>query len=292
VRVLVTGASGLLGGRLALLLARDHAVVAARHETPLPAGLDAVTFDLLSPASIAETVVQSQAEAVVHSAAFADADRCEADPALAHRANVVACEALARACRTHGVRLLALSTDLVFGGDAAPARETDDPQPILVYGRTKLDGERAVLDGCPGAAVVRVALVHGRGHGRRGTASESIAWQLAAGRTPRLFVDQFRTPVDAESVADLLQRLLASDAHGVFHAGGPERMSRHDLGLRVAASLGASPGQIVALRQDEAPQAAPRPRDVSLDCTRAHAVGWRPRPVAAGVALDRRGPDA
>ena len=86
--------------------------------------------------------------------------------------------------------------DLVFGGDRAFSDERTGTGPLGVYGRTKREGEEALLASDPTAAVIRVALVAGRGHGARGTVSEGVAWALQMGRTVRLFADEYRTPVD------------------------------------------------------------------------------------------------
>jgi dTDP-4-dehydrorhamnose reductase len=139
--------------------------------------------------------------AVVHCAALADADACERDPEAARRQNVSACESLARTCAARGLRLIAISTDLVFSGERPFWLETDDTRPASAYGRTKREGEQAVLALCPGAAVGRVALVSGRAHGAP-SSTESIAWALRAGRPLRLFTDQYRTPVGSESIAN------------------------------------------------------------------------------------------
>jgi dTDP-4-dehydrorhamnose reductase len=242
-----------------------------------------VPLDLQQPASFAAALDRARPDAVVHSAALADVDRCEREPALAWMCNVDAPAALARLCHARGITLVALSTDLVFAGDRGSLREDDPARPALAYGRTKLAGEEAVLGEHAGAAVIRVALVYGRGHGERATASESIAWSLRAGRPVRLFTDQVRTPVDAESVADAIERILGGGHGGRFHLGGPERVTRYDLGLRVAARLGLPAHLIEAVRQADTPH-RPRPADVSLDHTRARDVlGWRPRPLDVAI---------
>jgi dTDP-4-dehydrorhamnose reductase len=291
VRVLVTGAGGLLGGRLASLLSSWVEVVAGRRSSPGPAGLPEQALDILSASSIEAALETARPEAVLHSAALADADRCEADPALAEAANVKACETLARACRRRGIRLVAVSTDLVFDGRRPFVLESDPAVPILVYGRTKLLGEQAVLDEAPGSAVVRVALVHGRGHGRRGTASEAVEWALRAGRPLRLFTDQFRTTVDPESVADAVRRILDRGGSGRYHLGGPERLSRLELGLRVAALRGLPVESLEAITQAGHPLRPPRPDDVSMDASRARReLDWTPRPLDAGILEGRSRP--
>ncbi|HET9315467.1 MAG TPA: sugar nucleotide-binding protein [Vicinamibacteria bacterium] len=287
-RLLVTGAGGLLGGRLAELLSRAHTVIAGVHVSRPPDGLETVPIDLLQPTSIEAAFDDARPDAVLHCAALADADRCEADPELALRMNVHATDRLAVLCARRGARLVALSTDMVLGGDKAFSSEADAALPRQVYGRTKQAAEAAVLARSSAAVVVRVALVHGRGHGPRRTASESIADALRSGRRLRLFTDQHRTPVDPESVAAAVASLLASRAGGVFNVGGPERLSRHELGLRVAKLLGLPAGLIDPVTQPEPPQGARRPADVSLDSSRARReLGFAPRPLDLGVRESR-----
>jgi dTDP-4-dehydrorhamnose reductase len=288
--VLLTGAGGLLGGRLAVLLAADgFVVVGARHTAPLPEGISAVPLDLLDPASLEKVLDATAIDAVVHSAVL-QSEACEARPHDAEALNHRAPESLARACRARGLRLLALSTDMVFAGDRAFLREEDATGPLQTYGRTKLAGEEALLAAHPDAAVVRLALVVGRGHGPRATASESIAWALRAGRRLRLFTDEYRTPVDPESIAQGIAHLLRGTASGRFHLAGAERISRFELGRRVAAILGLSPEAIEAARQAEHPGPA-RPPDLSLDITRARTIlGFSPRPLDEALREGRAGP--
>jgi dTDP-4-dehydrorhamnose reductase len=199
---------------------------------------------------------------------------------------------VASACAGRGIRLVALSTDLVFGGESAPYVETDPPRPLSVYGRTKREGEQTVLAEFPAAAVARVALVYGRGHGARGTASESVAWALRAGRPATLFTDEQRTPVDAVSVAEATLRLLSGTASGVFHLGGPERLSRFELGRRVARALGLPEAGLRPSAQAEYKGSDPRPADVSLDIGRARReLGWEPRPVEEALREGRDAPE-
>jgi dTDP-4-dehydrorhamnose reductase len=287
-RILVTGAAGLLGGRLAELLASFTAydVIAMRHHAPVPAGLAAVDGDLLDLGALERAVETARPDAILHSAALADADRCEAEPDLARRCNVEASAELARLCQARGLRLIALSTDLVLGGDVAFSVEDQRARPVLVYGRTKLGAEEEILDESPHAVVLRVALVIGRGYGPRATASEAIAAALLAGRRPRLFDDQFRTPIDPESVAAAVRSVLERSAAGRFHLGGAERLSRYALGQRVAQVLGLR-GSFEKVSQSS--QSVRRPADASLDSSRARReLGWMPRPLDDAIRDGRR----
>jgi len=285
-RILVTGASGLLGGRLAEVLARSHDVIAMRHAAPVPSGLDVVDGDLLDGQALERAFDVARPDAVLHSAAIADPDRCDREPELAHRLNVEASGEVARRCGRRGLRLVALSTDLVFDGERALSSEEVPPRPILLYGRTKLEAEGAVLAASPDAVILRVALVIGRGYGPRRTATEAVAATLAAGGRPRLFHDQYRTPIDPDSVADAVARVFARPVSGRFHVGGAERISRYELGRRVARVLGL-PEELEPT--DEASQAVRRPPDASLDSGRARReLGWEPRPLDDAIRDGRR----
>jgi dTDP-4-dehydrorhamnose reductase len=288
-RVLVTGAGGLLGGRLAALLHERGLDVTAAHRQALPPpGPRAVAAELDGAPSVEALLDETRPEAVVHAAVLSRADDCENRPDAADLVNARLPGLVARACGERGIRLVALSTDLVFSGDRSFSSERDATVPGNVYGRSKLAGERAVLEACPAAAVARVALVLGRGHGSRATSSESIAQALRAGRPQKLFTDEFRTPIDPESVADALARLLAGSQAGVFHLGGPERLSRFELGERVARAFGLPTRGLVPALQAEHQGPDRRAPDASLDSGRARReLGWQPRPLDAAIREGR-----
>jgi dTDP-4-dehydrorhamnose reductase len=289
-RLLVTGAGGTVGGRLAEVLARSHDVTALVHRAAAPTGLRTAVADLIEPGHIERLLDECRPEAVVHCAAFSNADACEREPEAAQRLNVFVPEGLGRSCERRGIRLIALSTDLVLDGNRALSAET---VPIaatgLVYGRTKRAGEQAVLAASDRHVVLRIPLMVGRGHGVRGTSSEAVLWALRARQRPRLFTDQFRSPTDPESLADLIGCCLASGAAGLFHGGGGERVSRYELGVRVARLFALDPSAIEATASADQP--LPRPRDASLDSGRAlRELGWRPRALDEALLESRPQP--
>lgn len=293
-RLLVTGAGGLLGGRLAAeLLALGHDVLAVHRRGAPPRGLRAAAAELLDEPALARLLDEERPDAVVNAAAISRAEGCAERPADAEAVNARLPGAIARSCRARGIGVVAISTDLVFDGEAAPYREEDPALPLSLYGRTKLAGERAVLEAHPGAAVARLALVCGLGHGPRGTSTESVAWSLRAGRPVSLFVDEHRTPIDARSLADAVSRILARGRGGVFHVGGRERVSRYDLGLRVARAFGLDPVLVRPARQADHRGPEARPADVSLDVGRARAeLGFEPRGLDEALRESREAPPA
>jgi len=285
----VTGAGGLLGGRLAALLhGQGFDVTAAhRHRAP-PVGPAPLRVDLAGAPDVERMLDEARPDGVVHAAVISRAADCETRPDEAERVNARLPGLLAEACAGRGLRLVALSTDLVFAGDRSFVSEADPPDPLNEYGRTKRAGEQAVLLGCPRSAVVRVALVLGRGHGSRATSSESVVQALRGGRRVTLFTDEYRTPVDPESVADALARLLQGAATGLFHLGGPERVSRYELGLRVARAFGLPVDGVVPAVQSEHQGPDRRAPDVSLDSSRARReLGYEPRPIDTAIQESR-----
>jgi dTDP-4-dehydrorhamnose reductase len=298
-RLLVTGAGGLLGGRLAAELqglalpdGRRSEVWAARHRAAVPPGLRALDLELGQPASLAAALNKAEPDVVVHAAVLGDADRCEREPELAWAVNALAAGQVAAACHARGLGLVALSTDLVFDDHDEPVDERVTPRPMQAYGRSKLAGEQAVREAHPEAAVVRVSLVCGRGHGPRASASESVLWALDAGQSPRLFVDQWRTPIDALSLARLVSSLGARRLGGLWHAGGPERLSRFELAERCVRLRGLDGAGLRPVRMAELRFTAARPGDVSLDSSRAQRVlGWQALPVDTALASSRCRPD-
>jgi dTDP-4-dehydrorhamnose reductase len=272
----------------ALLHERGLEVVAAHRRAPAPAGPESLAADLDGTNDVARLLDTARPDAVVHAAVLGRADECEARPDDAERVNARLPGLVARACRERGLRLIALSTDLVFDGSRPWSSEAAAPNPLHVYGHTKRAGEEAALEAHPEAAVARIALVLGRGHGARATSSESVLRALRAGRPVTLYTDEFRTPVDPESVTDAVARLLAARSSGLFHLGGPERISRYELGRRVARVFGLPEAGIVAARQADHPGPDRRAPDVSLDSARAEReLGWKARGLDTALAESR-----
>ncbi len=263
-------------------------MTAAHRRGAPPDGPRPLRADLAEPADVSRCFEEVRPDAVVHAAVLGRAEDCENRPDEAERVNARLPGWVAERCGERGLRLVALSTDLVFAGDRSFVTEQDAARPRNVYAQTKRAGEQAVLSACPRAAVARVALVLGRGHGPRGTSSESIARALRSGRSVRLYTDEYRTPVDAESVADAVARLLLATGSGLYHLGGAERVSRYELGVRVARALDLGSAGIVAAVLAEHPGPETRPPDVSLDSTRARReLGWLPRPLDAAIRDSR-----
>lgn len=279
--LLLTGANGFLGRRLQEGLSGAWRVVGASRTA---SGPGTAALDLADPASIARVFDTVRPSAVVHCGAVADPDAAERDPALARAVNADATRALARLCAGARARLIHLSTDLVFDGEKGDYDEDDAPNPLSVYGRTKLAAEEAALSLAPGAVALRVSACYGRPLGGRTCFVDQLRENLSAGKPVAGFVDQWRSPTCADGLAEVARRCLADpDLEGVFHWGGADRATRFDMAVLFARVMGYDETLIHPARAAEKRFLAPRPRDASLDSSRlAAALGLAPTPLKEG----------
>jgi len=262
----ITGAGGLIGSALVRSTARPTGWRAL--------GLSRAELELTDFAAVERRFRTEQPDAIIHCAAMSRSPQCQADPVGARLWNVEVTRHLAGLFA--GRRLIFLSTDLVFDGLTGGYDEDAPVRPLNLYAETKVEAEAWVRKD-PGHLVVRTSLNHGTSPtGDRGFNEEMVrAW--AAGRTLKLFTDEFRSPIPAESTARALWEFLPRDTGRILHVAGAERLSRWKIGQCLARSrVGpACPIEPGSLREY---QGAPRSPDTSLDCRRAQALLTFPLP--------------
>ena len=240
-----------------------------RHGDLLGVSLQAV--DLADSHAVARAFRAAHPDVVIHAAALARIADCHREPQRAQQINVTATAVLAEQCVHFGTRLVFVSTDLVFDGERGGYCEDDIPLPLSVYGRTKREAEE-IVRAVPQSVVARLSLLYGPSRNGRSSFFEEQMTALKSGRSIKLFTDEWRTPLDLTTAARALTALAVSEKTGTLHVGGPERLSRYEMGVRLAAALDADPSAIVAVTRAEAPAAEPRPRDTSLDSSRWQAA--------------------
>ncbi|MCX8109567.1 MAG: sugar nucleotide-binding protein, partial [Verrucomicrobiae bacterium] len=198
-KLLVTGAGGFVAGSVIAAALNEHEIHAVSRGNPILChpNLKWYTLDLLDTSSVAELFKQTDPHAVVHTAALANIDVCEKDPALARRINVEMTALVAEMSAKHGARLVYCSTDNVFDGRHAPYTENDEPCPVNVYGQTKSEAERLVMNVSRGAVVARLAFVVGLplfGNGE--SFLTRVIRAIVSGEKLCAPHDEYRTPID------------------------------------------------------------------------------------------------
>lgn len=283
-RILVTGASGLLGVNLALAASGEHEVVGVLHSQSLRgAPFHTVQADLLDANAPIRLLDEAEPEWVVHCAALANLDACEQQPELARRLNAELPGHLATACAQRKVRFLHVSTDAVFDGQKGDYAEDDPPQPLGVYGRTKLQGERAVQAAFPEAIIVRTVFFGWSLNGQRSLA-EKFYQHLASGEGMPGHTDRIFNPLMVTHLAEIILRMLAADLHGLYHAAAPDRLSKYEFGRAVAERFDLDPDLVISSRSDEAGLAATRAPNLTLNSAKLSAALGRPLPaIAEGI---------
>lgn len=286
---LLVGAGGFLGAWLARGLARAGPVLLAGRDPgrDLPPALAArlaeegalCALDAARPGALAALLDARAPRAVLLSAALARIADCARAPELARRLNAELPAEAARWCARAGARLVLVSTDLVFGGAPPPPAgfaEDAPPAPLHEYGRTKAEGERALLASDAPALVVRLPLLCGPSFGRGLGASDALVAAVARGERPLLFADEERTPLDVRDAARALVECLAGERRGVLHVAGPRRLSRLALGLLALRAAGLDQARaraaVRAATRAEAGLAHERAADVALDAALARAT--------------------
>jgi dTDP-4-dehydrorhamnose reductase len=265
-RVLVAGAGGLVGRAVASHCgARGDEVLAATHSS-----LD------IADASAVESVIQRfRPEAAINCAAWTDVDACESNAQKAFAVNAEGPENLAAACRRTGAQLITISTDYVFDGmKEGFYTQRDDPNPLSVYGKSKLEGERRAQTACSRTTIVRTGWIFGPG----GTNFLSKVIELSE-RGVRLnaISDSWGTPTYAVDLAKRLRELADVDVPGFYHVvNAGEGSTYYDFARESLERAGLDPSVVAPINAATLTRPAPRPRNSRLLCLLSEALGLEP----------------
>jgi dTDP-4-dehydrorhamnose reductase len=277
-RILVTGASGLLGLNLAMEAAKEHTVFGVvNHHRLNTEAFTHLQADLLAPGTAERLIDQTQPDWVIHCAALANLDDCEKDPVQAQQLNTEVPRKLAEIVARGGARLLHVSTDAVFDGLRGGYTEEDAPNPLSVYARTKLDGERAVAETNPDAIVARVNLFGWSLGGRRSLA-EFFFYNLSAGKPVMGFTDVYFCPLLANHLAHIFLDMLDLGLSGMYHTVSSECTSKYAFGVAIARKFGLDETLVRPTSVADGGLAAARSPNLSLRTDKLEQVLGAPPP--------------
>lgn len=271
-RLFVTGAGGMVGSYVPDVFKEWDLGL-----SDIVEGCERV--DVTDGDAVRRAVGRARPDVVLHLAAATDVDRCELEPEWAHRSNAVGTDNVARACQDVGATLVYISTGAVFGGDNPDGYiESDETGPVNVYARAKLEGERAVRARLSRSFIVRAGWMMGGG-ARDTKFVGKIAELVAAGRSPlRVVADMRGTPAYARDLLGVIERLLATDAYGLYHAANAGICTRYEMALAIRDALGRSDIIVEAVDSSAFPLVAARPRSEALRTVALERLGLAPRP--------------
>src|ERR1700730_4896057 len=276
-RLLLIGASGFLGAYAARRFPESFDIFTGSRAAVVDSR--SVQIDITDVSSVDATFQRVKPDAVLLLAALSDIDRCEAEPDLAFATNVRGPENVAHACARSNARLLFTSSAAVFDGSKHGYTEDDAPTPLSVYGETKARAEAAVLAILPSTIILRIALAIGFA-GKKGTNAmlENLSARWACGSPVATPTFEYRNPIDAAALSSFMLELMKhQDAHGIFHAGAKESISRYGLNLKLAERMG-YPSELVLAETHPAPGRAPRGLDHFLLTDKIRVVCNTPIP--------------
>jgi len=262
-KIIVTGACGLLGAHLMAACSRRHDVLGIdRHPWWGDQAFTVVAGDIAAPGVLADAMARFVPEVLIHCAAMVNVDACEQDPDQAYAGNAGLTRKVVRAAPP-GCLIVYVSTDSVFKGDEPYAREEHIPCPRTVYARSKLQGEWEVAQATGHHLILRTNF-YGWSSGRKKTFAEWLYNALVARQPITLFDDFFFTPIYVVDFVERLIHLIEGGYRGTFHLAGRDRVSKYEFGMFMAKVASLSVDQVRRGLLEQAGLRAPRPKDMSL----------------------------
>ena len=258
-RILVTGANGQLGNEMQVLAKENP-----QHTYFFT---DVNELDICDKKAVWAYIAENKIEMIVNCAAYTAVDRAEDDKELAYRLNCEAPKGMAEAAQAHGAAMIQVSTDYVFDGTAhIPYTEDCEPCPTSVYGSTKLDGERAVMEACQQAVVIRTAWLYST------FGNNFVKTMMRLGKERNslgVVFDQIGTPTYARDLARAIYAIINKGiVRGIYHFSDEGVCSWYDFTLAIHRMAGITTCSVKPLHTSEYPAKANRPHYSVLDKTK------------------------
>ena len=292
-KILITGANGLLGQKLITLLSHEdevEVVATSKGENVNILELPHYHFrplDISKPEEVSEVIADEQPDVIIHTAAMTNVDLCEQEKEKCWSVNVVAVTNLLEAAKKQGSFFIHLSTDFVFSGEKGPLDETAKAKPVNYYGKSKTEAELLVKQSGVDAAVIRTALVYGiTPHMSRSNLVLWVKKSLEEGQAIRVVDDQYRTPTLAEDLAQGCWLVAKHKATGIFHISDEEVYTPYEMALLVARHFKLDESLISRTDSQAFTQPARRPPRTGFIIEKAkQQLGYQPHSFEEGLAV-------
>lgn len=289
--ILVTGANGLVGQKIIEQLNEKPIQVIATGKGPsrIPETQNAIyiPLDITQKNEINHLFDNFPIQQVIHCAAVTNVDYCELNPLECQKGNVDAVEYLIQACEKHATKLIHVSTDFIFDGTEGPYDEEAKPNPLSIYGNSKLQAEELVMKSKISWAIARTILVYGVSKDM--SRSNIVLWvkkSLEENKPINVVIDQLRTPTLADDVAQGLILIALKNAEGIFNIGGPDKMTIFEIAMQVAKFWNLDTDLIKPTLSHTIKQPAKRPPITGLIIKKAkQQLGYSPHSFLEGLKV-------
>ncbi|MHA2060168.1 MAG: dTDP-4-dehydrorhamnose reductase [Candidatus Ranarchaeia archaeon] len=282
--LLIVGSTGLLGSYL-WKEAQSRYKITGIHfgETQNPE--DSILLDITNLSKLKDYFHKNSPDHVILTSAMTHVDQAEINPQLAYKLNAEAPKNIAQLCVERGASLIYVSTDFVFDGKKNTYFETDIPNPLSVYGKTKYEGEVFVKQYNPKAVIARSCVLYGMNPPER--RHNYVTWVLSnlkEDKPIRIVTDQYNTPTYAGDLASMLLKLLETKVSGLYHTCGRECLSRFDFAIKIAEVFDLSSKLISPILSKDFSQKAERPKRACLSTEKLQAeLNFTPKDIREGL---------
>lgn len=291
-KILLTGANGLLGQKLVELIISEgkHELIAtARGDNRLPIKNNYTyqALDITNKIEVAAVIGKYKPDAVINTAAMTNVDQCELEKEAGWDANVNSVKYLVEACEAHNCFLLHLSTDFIFDGTKGPLTENENPSPVNYYGDGKLAAEQIVISSNLKWAMARTVLVYGVVSDM--SRSNIILWvknSLENGKPIKVVDDQWRTPTLAEDLAMGCYLIATQQAEGIYNISGKDMLTPYDMAIKVRDYFDLDGRLISRADSSTFSQPAKRPLKTGFIIDKArNELGYEPHSFDEGIEI-------
>lgn len=261
-KILITGASGLLGTKVMKLAVNSYEVIPTHNTRSLFE--NSIKMNITSLDEVFRVIVEAKPDVTLHTAAETGVDKCEVYKKDAWMVNVEGTKNVIEACNKINAKLIYVSTDYIFDGEKGFYVEEDEPNPVNYYGLTKLKGEEFVRKCCKDYAIARASVLYGWHHWKVNFATWVIA-KLRYDKQITVVDDHYNSPTFADNFAEILLEMVKKDLRGVYHVAGSERISRYEFALKIAETFSLDVNLVKPIKMSELMVwVAKRPKDSSL----------------------------
>lgn len=271
-KILITGAFGQLGRAISTKLKENNTLFQTGRS--LPDGQHGIYLDIQNKLLVKEVIDLTNPDLIINAAAMTNVDGCENNPDLAKEINIAGVQHL---CESFDGKIIHLSTDYVFDGTSGPYSETDNVNPISIYGETKLASERIILSQNKKHLVIRGNVIYDDSNYTNASFLNWVVNSLKENQSINVVNDQFNNPTWTESLADVIAMCCSNEISGLWHWGDGDLLSRFDFALKIANAYELDSSLIQPISTKELNQKAPRPLKSGLKPDNlAHALNIIP----------------
>lgn len=284
-KFLVTGSAGLIGRQVVKdISTQNYQVHASYHKTKPEFGIP-IRLDLTNLNEISKIMNKIKPDSIIHLAAFTNVDLCEKEKDLAMKVNAKATHVLAKEAAKYDSFFLYVSTDYVFDGNQGMRKENDKTSPLGFYGKSKLEGEKALYNLASNWCIARTSTPFGT-HPTKKSFPLWIIENLKQKKEIKVVADQFTSPTYIPNLSKMLIEIATKQLVGIYHVAGASKISRYNLAELIAEKMKIDKKLLKPIPMDEMKLQAQRPKDSSLDVSKASIIlNEKPKKIEESIDL-------